>query len=108
MYYICTGKGYILYEDTDGNCLMTTAWLRRPDDNQMTFPWTTTTKGQTNSKLFFQANVSSKKQTSGFYFTTMKPQVAFFVRFLEEIEDTKKIFRNYLTFNVFREKTLQK
>ena len=83
MYYICTGKGYILYEDTDGNCLMTTAWLRRPDDNQMTFPWTTTTKGQTNSKLFFQANVSSKKQTNKFNITTMR---LIFVRFLEEIE----------------------
>ena len=90
MYYICTGKGYILYEDTDGNCLMTTAWLRRPDDNQMTFPWTTTTKGQTNSKLFFQANVSSKKQTNKFNITTMR---LIFVRFLEEIEDIKKTFR---------------
>ena len=91
MYYICTGKGYILYEDTDGNCLMTTAWLRRPDDNQMTFPWTTTTKGQTISKLFFQANVSSKKQTNKFNITTMR---LIFVRFLEEIEDIKKTFRN--------------
>ena len=35
-------------------------------------------KGQTKSKRFFQANVSSKKQTNGFYFTTMKPQVDLF------------------------------
>jgi hypothetical protein len=29
-------------------------------------------------------------------FTSMR---RFFVRFLEEIEDTKKTFRNYVTFN---------
>ena len=30
------------------------------------------TKGQKESKRFFQADVSSKKQTNEFYFTTMK------------------------------------
>ena len=33
------------------------------------------TKGQTNSKLFFQANVSSKKQTNEFNFTTKAKQL---------------------------------
>ena len=48
-------------------------------------------KGQTKSKLFFQADVSSKKETNEFYFTTMKPQVNLFsFVFLEEIEGTKK------------------
>ena len=59
-------------------------------------------KGQTKSKWYFQANISSKKQTNKFYFTTMKPQVDLFLFvFLEEIEesneDTEKIFRNYMT-----------
>ena len=35
-------------------------------------------KGQTKSKWFFQADVSSKKQTNEFDFTTMKPQVDLF------------------------------
>ena len=48
------------------------------------------TKGQTNSK-FFQADVSSKKRTNKFDFTTCQ---LVFVRFLEESEDTKKTFRN--------------
>ena len=56
-------------------------------------------KGQKKSKWFFQVDVSSKKQTNEFYCTTMKPQVDLFsFVFLEEIEDTKKTFRNYLTF----------
>ena len=37
---------------------------------------------------------SSKKRTNEFVFTTMR---RVFIRFLEEIEDTKIIFRNYLT-----------
>ena len=37
------------------------------------------TKGQTKSKQFFQADVSSKKRTNKFYFTTMKPQVDLFL-----------------------------
>ena len=49
-------------------------------------------KGQTNSKLFFQADISSQKQTNE---CTMIPKCWLsFVRFLEEIEDTKKTFRN--------------
>ena len=57
-------------------------------------------KGQKKPKWFFQVEVSSKKQTNEFYFTAMKPQVDLFsfFRFLEEIEDTKKTFQNYLTF----------
>ena len=46
------------------------------------------TKGQTNSKTFFQDSVSSKKRTNEFDFTTMR---LVFVRFLEEIDDTKDI-----------------
>ena len=52
-------------------------------------------KGQTKSKQFFQANISSKKQTNKFYFTTYETSGRLvFVRFLEEIEDTKNTFRN--------------
>ena len=54
-------------------------------------------KGQTISKWFFQAKVSSKKWANEFYFTTMKAQHVF-VRFLEEIEDTKTTFWNKLIF----------
>ena len=48
-------------------------WLNLP--NLMK---TILTKGQTKSKRFFQANVSSKKPTIEFEFTTMKPQVDLF------------------------------
>ena len=49
-------------------------------------------KGQTKSKWFFQANVSSKKRTNEFDFTTMIPKVDLFsFVFLEKIEDTKDI-----------------
>ena len=41
-------------------------WTKRPP------------KGQTKSKWFFQADVSSKKRTNKLYFTTMKPQVDLF------------------------------
>ena len=47
------------------------------------------------SKLFSVSSIISKTQTKEFDFTTVVPQVCFF----EEIEDTKKPFRNYLTFN---------
>ena len=49
------------------------------------------TKGQIISKANCQAVNSSKKRTNEFVFTTMR---RVFVRFLEEIEDTKKTFRN--------------
>ena len=52
-------------------------------------------KGQLISKANCKAANSSKKRTNEFDFTTMQ---LVFVRFLEEIEDTKKTFRNYLTF----------
>ena len=48
-------------------------------------------KGQTKSKWFFKADVSSKKWTKEFNFTTMR---LVFVCLLEEIEDTKKAFQN--------------
>ena len=35
-------------------------------------------KGQKKSKLFFQVDVSNKKRTNEFDFTTMKPQVDLF------------------------------
>ena len=54
------------------------------------------TKGQLISKANCQAVNSSNKRTNEFVFTTMR---CVFVRFLEEIEDSKKAFRNYLTFS---------
>ena len=51
----------------------------------------TLVKGQLISKANCQAVNSSKKRTNEFVFTTMR---RVFVRFLEEIEDTKKTFRN--------------
>ena len=55
------------------------------------------TKGQLISKANRQAEDSSKKRTHEFVFTSMQ---RVFVRFLEEIEDYKKAFRNYLTFSL--------
>ena len=49
------------------------------------------TKGQLISKANCQAVNSSQKQTNEFVFTTMQ---RVFVRFLEEIDDLKKPFRN--------------
>ena len=51
-------------------------------------------KGQLISKANCQAVNSSKKRTNEFVFTSL---------FLEEIEDSKKGFRNYLTFSTLRE-----
>ena len=48
-------------------------------------------KGQLILKANYQAVNSSKKQTNEFVFTTMR---RVFVRFLEEIEENKKTFRN--------------
>ena len=53
------------------------------------------TKSQLISKANWQVVNSSKKRTNEFIFITMR---CVFIRFLEEIEDTKKTFRNYLTF----------
>ena len=49
------------------------------------------TKGQLISKANCQAVNSSKKRMNEFVFTTIR---RVFVRFLEEIEDTKNAFRN--------------
>ena len=48
-------------------------------------------KGQLISKANYQAVNSSKKQTNELVFTTMRRRYVF-VRFSEEIEDTKKTF----------------
>ena len=57
-------------------------------------------KGQLISKYLFGIFNSPKKRMKKFNFTTMIPQVDLFsFVFLEEIEDTKKTFRNYLTFS---------
>ena len=48
-------------------------------------------KGQLISEANCQAVKSSKKGRNEFVFTTIRH---LFVHFLEEIEDTKKIFRN--------------
>ena len=52
-------------------------------------------KGQIISKCLFVVFNFFQKRTNEFVFTTMR---RVFVCFLEEIEDTKKTFRNYLTF----------
>ena len=52
-------------------------------------------KGQLISKANCHAVNSSKKRTNEFIFTGMR---CVFIRFMEEIEDSKKAFRNYLTF----------
>ena len=62
-----------------------------------------TFKGQLISKANFQAMNSSKKRTNEFLFTSMR---CVFVCFLEEIEDSKKAFRNYLTFSVNNKKAV--
>ena len=54
-------------------------------------------KGQLISKANCQAVNSSKKWTNQFVCTAMQHV---FVHFLEEIEVTKKTFRNYLTFTI--------
>ena len=48
-------------------------------------------KGQLISKWFLRSSISSKKRTIEFNFTNMR---LVFVRFLEEIDDPKKPFRN--------------
>ena len=53
-------------------------------------------KDQLISKANCRAVNSSKKRTNEFVFTSMR---CVFVCFLEEIEDSIKAFRNYLTFN---------
>ena len=58
----------------------------------------TIAKGQTKSKWIFQADVSSKrnKRIQLYFYETSGWLV--FVRIWEEIEDTKKTFRNQMTF----------
>ena len=56
-------------------------------------------KGQIISKWFLVSSISYKKTNERiwlYYYDTSSRLV--FVHFLEEIEDTKKPFRNYLTF----------
>ena len=52
-------------------------------------------KGQIISKGLLLSSNSPKKRTNKFVFTTTTNS---FVHFLGEFEDTKKSFRNYLTF----------
>ena len=53
-------------------------------------------KGQLISKANCQAVNFSKKRTNEFVFTSMR---RVFVHFSEEIQDSKKAFRNSLTFS---------
>ena len=57
-------------------------------------------KGEKKSKLFFQVDVSTKKQMNEFDFTTMKPQVDLFSfvfwRKLRHFEFTYLIFRRVI------------
>ena len=56
-------------------------------------------KGQTKSKLFFQADLSSKKTNERIrLYNYDNSGRLVFVRFLEKIEDTKKSLQNYLSF----------
>ena len=57
------------------------------------------TKGQFISKSNCQAVNSSKNRRNEFVITSMR---RVFVRFLEEIKESKKAFRNYLTFKNHR------
>ena len=59
-------------------------------------------KGQIISKGLLVSSNSLKKRTNEFVFTTTTNS---FVRFLGEFEDTKKSFRNYLTFNNHKRKS---
>ena len=50
-------------------------------------------KGQTKSKRFFQDEISSKKKTMEFYFTTMKLQVDLFLFvFWKKLKTPKRHF----------------
>ena len=50
-------------------------------------------KGQKKSKWFLQANISSKKRTTEFYFTTMKPHVDLFsFDFWRKLKSPKRHF----------------
>ena len=61
-------------------------------ENGLFLPYTNfAPKGQLISKANCQAVNSSKKRTNELVFTTMR---CVFVHFLEEIEATKKAFRN--------------
>ena len=65
---------------------------------RLTFPQNPIfSKGQLISKANCQAKDSSKKRTNEFIFITMQHV---FVCFLDEIGDSKKAFRNYLTFSI--------
>ena len=55
-------------------------------------------KGQLISEWFLGSSISSKKWANEFNFPTMR---LVFVRFLEEFDDPKKPFRNWLTFSIF-------
>ena len=61
------------------------------DVNNNSRKFKTHPKGQTNSKWFFQTDVSSKKRMNKFNFISCR---LVFVRFLEESEDNKNTFRN--------------
>ena len=58
------------------------------DDRELLKP-----KGQTKSKWFFRAKVSSKKWIKEFYFTTMEPQVDLFsFVFWRKLKTPKRLF----------------
>ena len=66
------------------------------------------TKGQIISKRLLVSSDSSRKQTNkfGFFFLTVL-KTNLFVRFLEEFEDTKKSFWNYLTFSELKKQIVK-
>ena len=68
----------------------------------------TNTKGQIISERLLVSSDSSRKQTNkfGFFFLTVL-KTNLFVRFLEEFEDTKKSFWNYLTFSELKKQIVK-
>ena len=83
-------------------CRLETLIKLSNEDIPNSFECKSMTKGQLISKANCQAVNSSKKWTNEFVFTSMR---RVFVCFLEEMEDSKKVFWNYLTFSKKQKKT---
>ena len=79
-----------LFITTGGPCVMLFLILRISHSIRIL---SSEVKGQTKSKRFFQADVSSKKRTNEFYFNTKKPQIDMFsFVFWRKLKTTKRHF----------------
>ena len=76
--FLITGQMMLWLEDKDQAICLWERWGKNFKAFKIFTLFGLTTKVQTKSKWFFRAEVSSKKQTNEFYFTTMKPQVNLF------------------------------